>query len=60
MEKIAVIGSGLIGRAWATVFARAGHSVKMYDNAAGAVDKALGLIEQGLDELNNAEPTKGE
>ena len=54
MEKIAIIGSGLIGRAWAMVFARAGHPVKMYDNAAGAVDKALGLIGQGLDELKNA------
>jgi 3-hydroxyacyl-CoA dehydrogenase len=54
MEKIAIIGSGLIGRAWAMVFARAGHPVKMYDNAAGAVDKALGLIEQGLGELKNA------
>ncbi len=54
MEKIAIIGSGLIGRAWAMVFARAGYPVKMYDNAAGAVDKALGLIEQGLGELNNA------
>jgi 3-hydroxyacyl-CoA dehydrogenase len=29
MEKIAVIGSGLIGRAWAIVFARAGHPVLM-------------------------------
>ncbi|UCH49709.1 MAG: 3-hydroxyacyl-CoA dehydrogenase [Betaproteobacteria bacterium] len=54
MEKIAIIGSGLIGRAWAMVFARAGHSVKMYDNAAGAVDKALGLIDEGLEELRNA------
>ena len=54
MEKIAIIGSGLIGRAWAMVFARAGHQVKMYDNAAGAVDKALGLIKQGLGELKNA------
>ena len=54
MEKIAIIGSGLIGRAWTMVFARAGHPVRMYDNAAGAVDKALGLIEQGLGELTNA------
>ncbi|MGD8789477.1 MAG: 3-hydroxyacyl-CoA dehydrogenase [Burkholderiales bacterium] len=54
MEKIAVIGSGLIGRAWAMVFARAGHPVKMYDNAPGAVDMALGLVEEGLGELKNA------
>jgi 3-hydroxyacyl-CoA dehydrogenase len=54
MEKIAIIGSGLIGRAWAMVFARAGHPVKIYDNMPGAVDKALILIESGLSELRNA------
>ena len=54
MEKIAVIGSGLIGRAWATVFARAGHDVKLYDNAPGAVEKAIKLIEEGLGELKDA------
>lgn len=51
MENIAVIGSGLIGRAWAMVFARAGHPVRLYDNAPGAANKALGLIEEGLREL---------
>jgi L-gulonate 3-dehydrogenase len=54
MEKIAIIGSGLIGRAWAMVFARAGHQVKMYDAAPGAVSRAIGLIEEGLVELKNA------
>ena len=51
MEKIAIIGSGLIGRAWATVFARAGHPVKLYDAAPGAAEKALDLIRDGLHEL---------
>lgn len=51
MERIAIIGSGLIGRAWAMVFARAGHPVSLYDNAPGAADKARGLIEEGLREL---------
>jgi 3-hydroxyacyl-CoA dehydrogenase len=54
MEKIAIIGSGLIGRAWTMVFARAGHPVRMYDIAPGAVDKAIGLIEAGLVELKEA------
>ncbi|HVY04775.1 MAG TPA: 3-hydroxyacyl-CoA dehydrogenase [Burkholderiales bacterium] len=54
MEKIAIIGSGLIGRAWAMVFARAGHPVKLYDAAPGAADKALKLIEEGLAELHEA------
>src|SRR5688572_9635081 len=51
MEKIGIVGSGLIGRAWATVFARAGHSVVMYDADAAALPKAVGLIEHGLREL---------
>jgi L-gulonate 3-dehydrogenase len=51
MEKVAIIGTGLIGRAWAMVFARAGHSVKLYDSTPGATDKAIGLIREGLVEL---------
>jgi 3-hydroxyacyl-CoA dehydrogenase len=51
MEKIAIIGAGLIGRAWATVFARAGHPVVLWDNDPAAVPRALGLIENGLEEL---------
>ena len=51
MEKIAIVGAGLIGRAWATVFARAGHSVKMYDADPTAVAKAIALIENGLRDL---------
>ncbi|CAN0376775.1 unnamed protein product [Phaeothamnion confervicola] len=51
MEKVAIIGSGLIGRAWAMVFARAGHPVKLYDAAPGAAQKALALIREGLEEL---------
>ena len=50
MEKIAVVGAGLIGRAWAMVFARAGHAVKLWDADAGAVPMALGLIEDALEE----------
>ena len=52
MEKVAIIGSGLIGRAWAMVFARAGHLVKLYDAAPGGADKALLLIKEGLEELH--------
>lgn len=50
MERIAVVGSGLIGRAWAMVFARAGHPVRLFDIAPGAVERALGLIAEGLAE----------
>jgi L-gulonate 3-dehydrogenase len=50
MEKIAIIGAGLIGRAWAMVFARAGHEVSLYDAQPGAVEQALPLIREGLAE----------
>jgi 3-hydroxyacyl-CoA dehydrogenase len=51
MEKVAIIGTGLIGRAWAMVFARAGHTVTLYDSTPGAAEKAIGLIREGLEEL---------
>jgi L-gulonate 3-dehydrogenase len=51
MEKIAIIGAGLIGHAWAMVFARAGHPVKLWDSDAAAVPTALRLIEEGAREL---------
>ena len=41
MAKIAIIGSGLIGRAWAISFARAGHEIRLYDQVAGAAEKAI-------------------
>jgi 3-hydroxyacyl-CoA dehydrogenase len=51
MPRVAIIGSGLIGRAWAMVFARAGWDAAMYDAVDGVADKALGLVAEGLDEL---------
>ena len=51
MPRVAIIGSGLIGRAWAMVFARAGWNAAMYDAVDGVADTALGLVAEGLDEL---------
>src|ERR1041385_3551516 len=51
MPRVAIIGSGLIGRAWAMVFARAGWDAAMYDAVDGVADKALGLVAEGLGEL---------
>src|SRR5215831_11313120 len=53
MEKIAIIGAGLIGRAWAIVFARAGHPVKLWDNDVSAVPNAMRLIEDAARELRS-------
>jgi 3-hydroxyacyl-CoA dehydrogenase len=46
MSKIAIIGSGLVGRAWAISFARAGHDVRVYDQAAGAAEKAIAFARE--------------
>ena len=54
MERIAIVGAGLIGRAWAIVFARAGHPVVMYDADAGAIANAQRLTQEALRELREA------
>jgi len=46
MAKIAIIGSGLIGRAWAISFARARHEIKLYDQVAGAAEKAIAFARE--------------
>ena len=51
MQKIAIIGSGFIGRAWAISFARAGHAVALWDEKPGAVDEALRYIDMLLPDL---------
>jgi 3-hydroxyacyl-CoA dehydrogenase len=50
-ERVAIVGSGLIGRAWAIVFAGGGCEVALYDAVSGVADKARGLVAEGLDEL---------
>ncbi len=51
MAKVGVIGAGLIGRAWAISFARAGHDVALTDADPGAIENALGFIDRALEEL---------
>jgi len=51
MPKVAVIGAGLIGRAWAIVFARAGWSVAVTDSSAAALAAAPALLRTALDDL---------
>ena len=52
--KIAVVGTGLIGQAWAIVFSRGKHQVRLWDGFADAVAKALPLIEAQLNDLDQA------
>jgi 3-hydroxyacyl-CoA dehydrogenase len=47
-DKIACIGAGNIGRAWAMIFARGGHEVALYDEKPDALDAAMAAIRGGL------------
>lgn len=50
-EKIAVIGAGLIGRAWAIVFARAGYRVDLWDAVPQALQGCRQLLQDNLADL---------
>lgn len=41
MTTVAVVGVGVIGRSWARAFARGGCSVRVYDQSADQVERAL-------------------
>jgi L-gulonate 3-dehydrogenase len=47
-DSVAIIGSGLIGRAWAMIFARAGWDVRLFDAADGVAEAAIPLCAEGL------------
>lgn len=53
MDKIAIIGSGLIGSTWATVFAQAGHQVQLYDASPEAEKNSPNLIKKALRDLED-------
>lgn len=53
MSHIAVIGSGLIGRSWATVFARGGYDVVLHDANTEALAAARDLVRETLAELSD-------
>ncbi|CAG1014627.1 MAG: 3-hydroxyacyl-CoA dehydrogenase [Rhizobiaceae bacterium] len=49
--KVAIVGSGFIGRAWAISFARAGHDVALWDRDATAADQACAYVSRVLGDL---------
>ena len=53
-HQVAVVGAGLIGRAWSIVFARAGFDVALWDPYPQQVEAALGFIAERLPELQEA------
>merc|ERR1712110_1064043 len=51
--KIGIVGSGLIGRSWAMIFAAAGHPVVLFDIKKEQVDGALADIKNQLNVLKS-------
>ena len=53
MDRIALVGGGLIGQAWAIVFGRAGYEVMLFDADPAALEQARRNIAARLDDLAN-------
>src|SRR2546428_4171250 len=53
-KSAAMIGAGLIGRAWAMVFARAGWTVRLYDSHPAQLANARDYIAASLVEQETA------
>ena len=59
MSKVAVIGAGFIGRAWAISFARGGYEVALWDQDPQAAEAALGYIAKLLPDLEASDLLNG-
>ncbi|XP_067418945.1 lambda-crystallin homolog [Emydura macquarii macquarii] len=57
--QVVVIGSGLIGRSWAMVFAGGGFKVKLYDVVQQQITSALEYISKEMKELEKSGMLKG-
>ncbi len=51
MPTVGLVGVGLIGRAWANVFSRAGWNVRLWDPVPAALADAPKLIAQSLEDV---------
>jgi 3-hydroxyacyl-CoA dehydrogenase len=59
-ERVAIVGSGFIGRAWAIAFARAGWEVRLWDPAAGAVESCLANVGGLIEDLTSQDLLDGQ
>jgi L-gulonate 3-dehydrogenase len=51
VNNVAIVGAGLIGRAWASIFARAGWQVRLFDPVGGQAERCHVLCKQALEQL---------
>lgn len=59
MGKVGIVGSGLIGRSWAMIFASAGFEVVLFDIQDTQVKAALADIEKQLEALTKSGLLRG-
>jgi len=50
ISKVALVGTGVIGRSWIQVFIRAGCQAALYDREPAQIEKALAWVEQDLEQ----------
>lgn len=48
MERVGIVGAGLIDRAWTVIFARAGWPVRLWDSAESVAVSTMPLCAAGL------------
>ena len=60
MTRIAIVGSGLIGSAWAVSFARGGCEVSMFDTSRAVAAAALSHVARMADQMAGADLLFGE
>lgn len=58
-KKVAIVGSGLIGRSWSMLFAGVGYRVVLYDIVSSQVQNALADIGQQLTSLEKSGMLRG-
>ena len=54
IERVAVLGAGIMGTGLALIFARAGYSVRLYSIPDPSLDRAPGVIKSSLQTLADA------
>jgi L-gulonate 3-dehydrogenase len=50
-KTVAIIGAGLVGRGWATIFALAGWNVRLFDAAPGQVERCQAMCKLAMADL---------